>query len=47
MDFSYLFVMKHVVTAIIKIFEFPCLIDLEKKETCFYYSCIKRGPYEK
>lgn len=40
MDFSYLVVMKHVVTAVIIIFEFPCLIQLEK-ENCVYYPCIR------
>lgn len=45
MDFSYLVVMKHVVTAVIIIFEFPCLIELEK-ESCVYYPCI-RGDHKK
>lgn len=41
MDFSYLVVVKQIVTAVIIIFEFPCLIELEKEESCVYYPCIR------
>lgn len=41
MVLSYLVVMKHVVTAIIIILEFPCLIELEE-ESYIYYPCIGR-----
>lgn len=42
-DFSHLVVMKHVVTAIIVVFEFPGLIELEKEGRCDYW----RGPQER
>lgn len=42
-DFSHLVVMKHVVTAVIIVFEFPGLIELEKEERRVY----ERGPEER
>lgn len=39
MNFSYLVIMKHIVAAIIIIFEFPCLIELEE-ESYVYFPCI-------
>lgn len=41
-DFSYLVVVKHVVTSIIIIFEFPCLIELEEEESYVNFPYITR-----
>jgi len=45
-DFSYLVVIKHVVTAIIIVFEFPCLVQLEEEESYVNFPC-NTGDHER